>query len=83
MKFFFPVICYILNGKPNLQLVQAAGALPANFLRVLIEIDLPSLSEGVVTNSLGCFLNYIGKMGEEFYNSQDYFGFPSLTFSMN
>lgn len=74
MKFFFPIICYVLNAKPNLPLGQAASCLPHNFLKVLTEVDLPALSEGVVSSSLGCLLNYVGKMGEEFYKAVDYFG---------
>lgn len=76
MKFFFPVICYVLNGKPNAQLLQSAACLPENFLKVLTEIDLPSLSESVVTSSLGCILNYVAKMGKEFHEATDYFGLP-------
>jgi hypothetical protein len=74
MKFFFPVICYVLNGKPNAQLLQSASGLPQNFLKVIMEIDLPSLSEGVVSSSLGCILNYVSKMGADFYIATDYFG---------
>lgn len=72
--FFFPIICYILNIKPNLPLLQTAAQLPENFLKVLTEIDLSSLSESVVNNSLACFLNYISKMGQDFYRKTDYYG---------
>jgi hypothetical protein len=75
MKFFFPVLCYVLGSKPNAQLNQSAACLPENFLRVLTEVDLSSLNEYAVTHSLGCILNFIAKLGSEFYTSVDYFGF--------
>ena len=74
MLFFFPVLCYMLNPKPRGQLSQAAAVLPENFLKVLTECNLGALSEGLVTSSLGCFLNYTCKMGASFFTAVDYHG---------
>lgn len=83
MKFFYPVLCYILLDRPNTELLQSASLLPESFYKVLSDIDLPSLSENVIANSLGCFLNYIAKMGAEFYASNDYYGIPFVDLLFN
>jgi hypothetical protein len=84
MLFFFPVLCYMLNPKPRGQLSQTASVLPENFLKVLTECNLPALSEGLVTSSLGCFLNFTCKMGASFFSAVDYHGtlFIDLLFEM-
>ncbi len=74
MLFFFPVLCYALNPKPRGALAQAASVLPENFLKVLTDCNLAALNEGLLTSSLGCFLNYTCKMGPSFFTAVDYFG---------
>lgn len=85
-KFFFPILCYILHKKPTLQLQlsAAAASLPEQFQRVLVEVDLPDLSDSVVTHSLGCMLNFIAKLGVQFHSSTDYYGvlYVELLFDM-
>lgn len=73
-RFFFPVLCYILDKKPEGQLRAEAAALPESFQKVLIEVHLQELSESVVTRSLGCILNYISKLGPELHSAVDYYG---------
>lgn len=84
MKFFFPIICYVLTQKPNLPFDQSAAGLPENFIRALTDVDYSTMSEGVVCSSLACFLNYIAKMGEEFYQATDFYGlkFVDLLFEV-
>lgn len=82
-KFFFPILLYILNEKPQGHFSQAASILPENFLKVLTEIDFRSLNEGMVTKSLGCILNYISKLGPNLYTSVDYYGIPFIDLLIN
>ena len=79
LKFFFPVLCYILNAKPQSQPLPQVAALPEQFQRVLIEVDFSAISEGVLVAGLGCLLNYVSKLGAQLFTVTDYFGQPFAT----
>lgn len=84
MKFFFPILCYVICGRPKMQIHQSASSLPKNFLKVLSDADLSELTEGAISNSLACLMNFVAKMGPEFYTSSDFNGicFAELMFQM-
>ena len=67
-----------------MQIHQSASSLPKNFLKVLSDADLSELTEGAISNSLACLMNFVAKMGPEFYTSSDFNGicFAELMFQM-
>lgn len=76
LKFFFPILIYVIIGKPKgRNLTSEISQLPENFREIFSEsTNLEKFSDDFVGPSLGCFLNYVSKLGESLYTTTDFYG---------
>lgn len=76
LAFYFPIMCYLIIGRPQGQLKMDVSVFNEQMQDVLAKVDLkPEWFEDVGTIT-ACMLNYFQKCGDKFLEIEDCFGVP-------
>jgi len=76
--FYYPILCYIVVGKPTTQPICNISALPTSIQKILSSCNLFGNGFEYFDVSMGCFMNFVGKTGTSFLESNDFFGVPFI-----
>lgn len=84
LMFYFPLLCYLIIGKPKTQLKEDISNFPEELQRVIAEVNTQREWFENLNIVVACFLNYMQKMGPDFLNQNDLYGTPyiDLVFSV-
>lgn len=76
--FYFPVLCYLIIGKPNKQYKSDITVFPEELQAILSKLSHKSEWALDLSSLIGCFLNYMQKLGRSFLSNSDFFGTPFI-----
>lgn len=76
LVFFYPIITYLITGKPKSQIQADISIFPDKLQDALNKVDAKLGWMEDVAPIVACMLNFVQKMGRDFLNSKDCFGKP-------
>ena len=84
MVFYYPIMIYFITGRPTKEIKLNIKNLPKIFQDILTSDHVFGAQFDNFESMMGCFLNFIGKLGENFLTSSDIYGisFVELLFEM-
>lgn len=74
LGFYYPLLCYLILGRPNSKLTIQLDTLPEPQQELLEKVDLKREWLEDLSMVIGCFLNFMQKIGPDFLEASDYFG---------
>lgn len=84
LVFYFPILCYLIVGKPNKNLQMDVSAFPDQMQEVLSRMEKRIDFSEDVEIMTACMLNFFQKTGDQFLNGVDFYGesFIDLVFEV-
>lgn len=82
LLFYFPLICYLIIGKPSGQPITNISNFPEELQEVILKVNTKRRWFESLSSVVGCFLNFMQKCGPDFLQGSDFYGnsFTDLLF---
>lgn len=84
LVFYYPILVYLIAGMPKRPVKLDVSKMPKNYQKILSKKEIYGDQMINFESTIGCFLNFMAKMGDRFLTSTDIFGisFIELLFEM-
>lgn len=84
LVFYYPILVYLVTGLPKKEVKLDVSKIPESLQKILAKKEIYGDSAINFESTIGCFLNFMAKMGDRFLTSHDVFGisFVDLLFEM-
>jgi hypothetical protein len=82
LVFYFPLICYLIVGKPHGNIKMDISNFPEELQEVILKVNTKRKWFDSLSSVVGCFLNFMQKCGPNFLQGTDFYGnsFTDLLF---
>lgn len=82
LVFYFPLICYLIIGKPSGNPTSDITNFPEDLQEVILKVNTKRRWFESLASVVGCFLNFMQKCGPDFLRGTDFYGnsFTDLLF---
>lgn len=74
LVFYFPLICYLIVGKPNGNPTSDISSFPEELQEVILKVNTKRRWFESLGSVVGCFLNFMQKCGTDFLRGKDFYG---------
>lgn len=78
LVFYFPMMCYLILGKPSLPLQMDISGFSDQIQTVINNVNTKKEWINDLSVTVGCFLNYMKKCGTNFLTGKDMYGIPFM-----